>query len=133
MSVCSHPAISTGSLSVTGDYPLANPMAAADSIENDSSSLTPADLPTPAPPQTAARPGPGRAAVWGGAAAAALARAGSAIDVRLQAIFSLDLRSLACLRVGVGLLLLTDLLMRSQNIVSQYTDEGTLPRAAVLA
>lgn len=46
-------------------------------------------------------------------------------------LFSIDLRSLALFRIVVGLLLLGDLAVRSQDLVAHYTDQGVLPLAAV--
>src|SRR3989344_4961087 len=47
----------------------------------------------------------------------------------LKELFGADLRSLALLRVGTALLLLTDLFYRLPNLVAHYTDEGILPRS----
>jgi hypothetical protein len=44
-------------------------------------------------------------------------------------ILALDLRSLALLRIGVGTLLLYDLLGRLGDLTEYYTDAGVLPRA----
>ena len=43
-----------------------------------------------------------------------------------------DLRSLAAFRIGLGLLIIADLAMRSTFIFQHYTDQGVLPRYAVL-
>jgi len=51
---------------------------------------------------------------------------------KLEQIFGADLRSLAALRIGVGLTVLLDLISRSQDLVAHYTDFGVLPRAAFL-
>ena len=48
-------------------------------------------------------------------------------------IFALDLRSLAAFRIGLGLVLLFDLGFRATDLVAHYTDQGVLPRAALLA
>lgn len=42
--------------------------------------------------------------------------------------FSLDLRSLALFRIGVGSLILIDLIQRSYDLVAHYTDLGIMPR-----
>ena len=42
--------------------------------------------------------------------------------------FVADLRALAMMRIGVGLLLLTDLWMRAPDVVAWLTDDGVLPR-----
>jgi len=46
----------------------------------------------------------------------------------LKTVFSLDLRSLALLRVLLALMLLWDLALRSTNLQAFYTDRGVLPR-----
>ncbi len=46
-------------------------------------------------------------------------------------LFGTDFRSLALLRVGVGALLLADLISRAQDLVAHYTDSGILPRQAL--
>lgn len=50
----------------------------------------------------------------------------------LDQIFQLDLRSLAVFRVGLGLLLILDIMNRFPNLISHYTDFGALPRKAIL-
>ena len=45
-------------------------------------------------------------------------------------LFGLDLRSLAVLRVALGVLILVDLVNRSTDLVAHYTDAGVLPREA---
>jgi hypothetical protein len=49
----------------------------------------------------------------------------------LHELFGLDLRSLAVLRIGLGLLLLGDLATRAADLRAHYTDFGVLPRAAL--
>lgn len=44
---------------------------------------------------------------------------------------SIDHRGLAAFRIGVGFLLLVDLITRSRNLVAFYTDAGVLPRRAL--
>ncbi|SHH55953.1 hypothetical protein [Halobaculum gomorrense] len=46
---------------------------------------------------------------------------------------SVDQRALVALRVAVGLLLLTDLLLCTRSLVFFYTDGGSLPRSALFA
>ena len=41
--------------------------------------------------------------------------------------FSLDLRALACMRIGISLILLIDLFIRALSIKAFFTDEGILP------
>ena len=50
----------------------------------------------------------------------------------LRRAYSLDLRSLALFRIGLGAVLLGDLIARSFDLTAFYTDFGTLPRAALL-
>ncbi|PSQ39760.1 HTTM domain-containing protein [Halobacteriales archaeon SW_5_70_135] len=45
----------------------------------------------------------------------------------------IDARSLALFRVALGSLLLADLLLRSRSLHAFYTDDGVLPRTALLA
>ena len=47
-------------------------------------------------------------------------------------VFGADLRSLAALRIGCGLLILSDLLQRSTDLVVHYTDYGIAPRTLVM-
>ena len=42
--------------------------------------------------------------------------------------FALDLRSLALYRMGLGLVILSDLALRSRDLVAFYSDQGILPR-----
>ncbi|NIP67810.1 MAG: hypothetical protein GTO04_01035, partial [Planctomycetales bacterium] len=53
---------------------------------------------------------------------------------RLQAvglrIFGIDVRALAAFRIGAGLILLGDLVVRGQYLTAHYTDLGILPRSA---
>ncbi len=51
----------------------------------------------------------------------------------ISSIFSLDLRSLALLRILTGLLILVDLADRSTDLVIFYTDLGAYPRSAISA
>ena len=46
----------------------------------------------------------------------------------VRRVFSLDLRSIALFRIMLALLLLADLLLRTSNISTFYTDQGVLPR-----
>lgn len=48
-------------------------------------------------------------------------------------LWTLDLRSLALFRVGLGVTLLLDLVVRSQHLRAHYSDAGIWPRAAWLA
>lgn len=49
----------------------------------------------------------------------------------LARIFSLDLRSLAALRIGLGLFTTGEILHRMVDVRDFYTDEGVLPRSAI--
>jgi hypothetical protein len=46
--------------------------------------------------------------------------------------FGADLRSLAALRIGLGILLLADLGLRAVDLTAHYSDQGLLPRLALL-
>ena len=50
----------------------------------------------------------------------------------LSAPFSLDYRSLALLRIGLGFAVLVDVAIRAVSLVRDYTDAGVLPRALLL-
>ncbi|HBY80263.1 MAG TPA: hypothetical protein DEG47_25360, partial [Cyanobacteria bacterium UBA11148] len=50
----------------------------------------------------------------------------------LEELFGLDLRSLAVFRIGLGLLLIIDLIDRSRDLNAHYTDFGILPRAPLI-
>src|SRR5215210_7054795 len=47
-------------------------------------------------------------------------------------VFSADLRSLALFRMVLALLVLADLANRATDLTAHYTDEGILPRTALL-
>lgn len=61
----------------------------------------------------------------------------SAVVRRLSAVVaarsSVDLRALAAFRIGLGTLLIADLLRRSRSLTAFYTDAGVLPRRALFA
>ncbi len=46
-------------------------------------------------------------------------------------VFALDYRSLAVFRIGLGCILLADLILRLPTVADVYTDEGMLPRAVM--
>jgi len=46
----------------------------------------------------------------------------------LSRSFGIDLRSLALVRIGLGLVLLADVAVRATDLVAHYTDAGVLPR-----
>src|SRR5262245_23063066 len=56
----------------------------------------------------------------------------TAIRGKLEELFGADLRSLAVLRIGLGLLILVDLAQRATDLTAHYTDFGLLPRADLL-
>jgi hypothetical protein len=74
--------------------------------------------------------GPRAPAIGRDAGDAALSRIAARLDNHVQTMFSLDLRSVAALRIGLALMLLADLTLRSRDLVAHYTDQGVLPRAA---
>lgn len=49
----------------------------------------------------------------------------------LAELVGLDLRSLAAFRIGLGALLLLDLVGRAGDLTAHYTDQGILPRSAI--
>src|SRR5262245_42318967 len=59
------------------------------------------------------------------------ARGLAAVRSKLAELFGLDLRSLAVFRIGLALLLLSDLVGRAADLVAHYSDDGVLPRSAI--
>ena len=51
---------------------------------------------------------------------------------KLEELFGIDLRSLALFRVGLGLIIVLDLITRAVDLKAFYTDAGVLPRVALL-
>ncbi len=51
---------------------------------------------------------------------------------RLEAIFGLDLRSLALFRIGIALIVIVDLFIHAQSLTAHYTDQGVLPGKALI-
>ncbi len=47
----------------------------------------------------------------------------------LETVFGLDLRSLAAFRIGISLVILTDLGIRFGDLTAHYTDAGIMPRS----
>ena len=47
-------------------------------------------------------------------------------------MFQVDLRALAAFRIGIGLVLIWDLIVRSFDLSAHYTDDGVLPRTALI-
>ena len=62
------------------------------------------------------------------APSAVLPRAAS----RFATIFGIDLRTLALYRVCLALIIIMDLVARARDLTAHYSDEGVLPRAALL-
>ncbi len=56
----------------------------------------------------------------------------AAWKTRLAVLGSVDLRSLAILRIALGLILLWDLIDRSRWLTAHYTDSGILPRSILI-
>jgi predicted DCC family thiol-disulfide oxidoreductase YuxK len=54
------------------------------------------------------------------------------IKQRLKEMFSLDYRSLALLRIGMGLLIVLDAIQRLEDLKVFYTDTGVIPRTTIL-
>lgn len=51
---------------------------------------------------------------------------------KLEQLFGLDLRSLALLRIGLAILILTDLWKRALDLQAHYSDTGILPRSVLI-
>lgn len=51
----------------------------------------------------------------------------------VKEIFSVDTRSLALFRIGLGILIVVDLISRSFDLKAFYTDEGAIPRTLSIA
>jgi hypothetical protein len=66
------------------------------------------------------------------AAGHARGRPWARIAHRTRAVFAADTRSLAVARMGVGVTLLVDLAWRATDLGAFYSDDGILPRAALL-
>lgn len=52
----------------------------------------------------------------------------SSLFERVEMILGIDKRALGLFRISLGLILLTDLCVRSQSLVAHYTDSGVIPR-----
>src|SRR5690349_14025480 len=52
---------------------------------------------------------------------------------RLTWVLGSDLRSLALLRIGIGLLVIADLIDRARDLTVHYTDFGLLPRGPLVS
>lgn len=51
---------------------------------------------------------------------------------KIAELFSIDLRALAFFRIGLGLLIIADLINRSSDLVAHYSDRGVLPRDVLI-
>jgi hypothetical protein len=49
------------------------------------------------------------------------------LEQRFNSLFALDLRSLALMRTGVGLVIILDLIVRATSLEAHYSDTGILP------
>jgi len=56
---------------------------------------------------------------------------GKIIWQKISRGWSLDLRSLSLFRIGIALMVIADLALRSRYIVEHYTDMGIYPRSAL--
>ncbi len=54
------------------------------------------------------------------------------MKTRLIELFGIDLRTLAWVRIGLALLVLVDLGLRTRDLSAHYTDQGVLPRSALI-
>ena len=50
---------------------------------------------------------------------------------KIKELFSIDVRSLAVLRIGLGLILIVDILSRARDLRAHYSDFGVLPRGVL--
>ncbi|WP_287517549.1 DCC1-like thiol-disulfide oxidoreductase family protein [Okeania sp. SIO2C2] len=50
------------------------------------------------------------------------------LGATLEKLFGLDLRSLALFRIGLALIIITDLIIRAGDLTAHYSDAGVLPR-----
>ncbi len=51
------------------------------------------------------------------------------IAAYMEAVWTLDTRSLALFRIGLALIILGDLMVRAKDLTAHYTDAGVLPRS----
>ena len=58
-------------------------------------------------------------------------RTKSRLAAKIEEVLGFDLRSLALFRIGLALVVLTDLFIRFGNLTAHYSDVGVLPRAAL--
>ena len=53
------------------------------------------------------------------------------IDEEVRLWFGVDVRALAAFRIGLGLLVVADLVIRGRQLRTFYTDAGVLPRGVL--
>ena len=56
----------------------------------------------------------------------------SPLSQKINELLGIDLRSLALFRIGMGTLIITDLILRARDLTAHYTDFGVLPRWAMI-
>ena len=54
------------------------------------------------------------------------------LAAKLEQMFGFDLRSLAAFRIGIALIIICDLIIRSQDIKELYSDLGVIPRTGLI-
>ena len=54
------------------------------------------------------------------------------LQLKINELFGVDLRSLALFRIGLALTIIIDLIIRAFDLNAHYTDFGLLPRIAYL-
>ena len=59
-------------------------------------------------------------------------RAALTLFAIVDQLFGIDTRSLALFRVGLSLVLLTELVVRARNLMAFYTDQGIMPRSFII-
>jgi hypothetical protein len=53
------------------------------------------------------------------------------MNLQIKGLFTLDLRSLSLLRIGIAICIITDLIIRVMDLEAHYTDRGILPLEAL--
>jgi len=80
---------------------------------------------SPRPPLSSDSPNVGESAAWRTGFHPFLADA-------IRRVFGIDLRALAVLRIGTGILLLVDLCQRVRDLSAFYSDAGVMPRSMLI-
>ena len=52
---------------------------------------------------------------------------------KINELAGIDIRSLAALRIAIGILVILDLILRSRDLEAFYTDSGILPRTLLIS